>query len=258
METLGFVGLGNLGTPMAQNFQKAGYPMVVHDLREEATRPLLEEGARLGGSPAEVARLSDVTFTSLPGPKEVEEVAIGPKGVLEGIREGSVYVDLSTSRPALIRRMEPMFCQKGAHVLDAPVLSSPTRAATKDLAVMVGGDRQIFERIRPMLEAFSDNVIYAGSLGSGSVCKLVNNMMTFGVRQVIAEGLTLGLKAGLDLEVILDAGRRYAVESVRPALAGTVFRGQFEPPGFALALARKDSGLATELGPGVQRASADS
>ena len=121
METVGFIGLGNMGGGMSRNIQRAGYPMVVFDIREEMTRPLLEEGARLGSSPAEVAQASDITFTSLPGPRDVEAVAMGREGVLEGIRSGSIYVDLSSSRPTLIREIEPKFRGKGAHVLDAPV-----------------------------------------------------------------------------------------------------------------------------------------
>ena len=114
METVGFIGLGNMGSGMSRNIQRAGYPMVVYDIREEMTKPLLEGGARLASSPAEVAEQSDVTFTSLPGPKEVEAVATGPSGVLAGIKPGGIYVDLSTSRPTLIRQIEPMFRQKGA------------------------------------------------------------------------------------------------------------------------------------------------
>jgi 3-hydroxyisobutyrate dehydrogenase len=225
--------------------------MVVYDIREEATRPLLEGGARLAGSPAEVARLSDVTFTSLPGPKEVEEVAVGPQGVLAGIRAGGVYVDLSTSRPTLIRQMEPRFRQKGAHVLDAPVSGGKTGAATRNLAVMVGGEREIYERIKPILDAFGDKVFYAGSIGAGSVCKLVHNMIGHGVRQAIAEGLTLGVKAGVDAEALWECVRRGALgrmSALHEGVPRTLFRGQFEPASFALALARKDIGLATELG----------
>ena len=139
METIGFIGLGNMGGGMSANIQRAGYPMVVYDLREEVTRPLLEGGARLANSPSEVAHLSDVTFTSLPGPKEVEAVATGPEGILEGIRPGGVYVDLSSSRPTLIRQLEPVFRQKGVHVLDAPVSGGKSGAASGNLAVMVGG-----------------------------------------------------------------------------------------------------------------------
>jgi len=129
VKTIGFIGVGNLGAPMAKNIQNAGYPMVVYDVREGATKPLLEGGARLAADPEEVASLSDVTFTSVPGPLEVEEVTLGPHGVLSGIKDGGVYVDLSTSRPSLIQRIGEMFETKGATVLDAPVLTSPATAA---------------------------------------------------------------------------------------------------------------------------------
>ena len=251
METVGFIGLGNMGGGMSLNIQKAGYPMVVYDLREEAARPLLEGGARLAGSPAEVARLSDVTFTSLPGPREVEAVATGPEGVLEGIRPGTIYVDLSTSRPTLIRQIEPRFREKGAHVLDAPVSGGKSGAASRNLAVMVGGEQEIFDRIRPLLDAFGDKVFYAGSIGAGSVSKLVHNMIGHGVRQAIAEGLTLGVKAGVDAEALWECVRRGSLgrmNVLHEGIARTVFRGEFEPASFALSLARKDVGLATDLG----------
>jgi 3-hydroxyisobutyrate dehydrogenase-like beta-hydroxyacid dehydrogenase len=127
METVGFIGLGRMGSAMAGNIQKAGYPMVVHDVREAATMPLLQGGAELVSSPAEVGRRSEVIFTSLPRPEDVEAVATRPEGLLEGIREGSVYLDLSTCGPDLVRRLEPMFRQKGAHVMDAPVLAFPDK-----------------------------------------------------------------------------------------------------------------------------------
>ena len=250
METVGFIGIGNMGSGMAGNIQKAGYSMVVYDIREDATRALLEGGARLAGSPAEVARLSDVTFTSLPGPAEVEEVAIGHEGALEGIRQGGVYVDLSTSRPTLIRRIEPLFRGKGAHVLDAPVSGGKTGAATRNLAVMVGGEQEVFQRIKPILDAFGDKVFYAGSIGAGSVCKLVHNMIGHGVRQAIAEGMTLGVKAGVEPQALWECVRRGSLgrmNILHEGLAQTVFHGKFEPANFALALARKDIGLATEL-----------
>ena len=251
MDTIGFIGLGNMGSGMSRNIQKAGYPMVVHDIREEVTRPLLEGGATLAGSPAEVARLSDVTFTSLPGPNDVEQVTTGPEGILQGIKEGSVYVDLSTSRPTLIRQIEPMFREKGAHVLDAPVSGGKTGAATRNLAVMVGGEREIYERVKPVLDAFGDKVFYAGAIGAGTISKLAHNMMSLAVRQVIAEGLTLGVKAGVDPEALWECVRRGSLGrngALHEGVARTVFRGEFEPAGFALALARKDLSLATELG----------
>lgn len=250
MEKVGFIGLGNMGGGMSANIQRAGHPMVVFDLREEAAKPLLEGGARLANSPAEVAELSDVIFTSLPGPKEVEAVALGPQGILEGIRPGSIYVDLSSSRPSLIRQMEPTFRQKGIHILDAPVSGGKSGAASGDLAVMVGGEREIFDRIKPILDTFGDKVFYAGAIGAGSICKLVHNMIGHSVRQAIAEGLTLGVKAGVEPEALWESVRRGSLGRMRvlhEGLVRTMFRGEYEPASFALNLAFKDISLATEL-----------
>ncbi len=250
MERVGFIGLGNMGGGMSLNIQKAGYPMVVYDLREEVTRPLLEGGASLANSPSEVASLSDVTFTSLPGPKEVEAVVTGPGGVLEGIRPGSIYVDLSSSRPTLIRELEPIFRQKGAHVLDAPVSGGKSGAASGNLAVMVGGDREVYESIKPILDSFGDKVFYAGGIGAGSICKLVHNMIGHSVRQAIAEGLTLGVKAGVEPEAVWECMRRGSLGRMRvlhEGLVRSMFRGEYEPASFALNLAYKDISLATEL-----------
>ena len=247
MQTVGFIGLGNLGTPMAQNIQRAGFPMVVYDAREGATRALLEGGARLAMSPGEVADISDVILSSVPGPIEVEEIALGRVGILNGLSPGDVYVDLSTSRPSLIRRIGREFEQKGAHVLDAPVLASPATAANRQVIVMPSGDQDVCEQLLPVFESFADKVVYQGDLGMGSVCKLVNNMITLAVRQVAAEGLTLGMKAGLDLDALMEAGSRGILGSQREGLERTVFAGKFEPPSFRQALARKDIALANEL-----------
>ncbi|CAI8023313.1 2-hydroxy-3-oxopropionate reductase [Geodia barretti] len=204
-------------------------------MREEAALPLLDGGARLANSPAEVAAASDITFTSLPGPYEVEAVSLSSDGVLQGIRPGSVYIDLSSSRPTLIREIEPQFRARGAYVLDAPVSGGKTGAASGNLAVMVGGDREVF---------------YAGEIGAGSVAKLVHNMIGHSVRQAIAEGLTLGVKAGVDPEPLWECIRRGSLGRMRvlhEGLVRTMFRGEFEPASFALNLAYKDISLATEL-----------
>ena len=251
METIGFIGLGNMGSGMAGNIQKAGYELVIHDLREEVTKPFLEAGARLANSPADVAGRSDVVFTSLPAPKDVEDVAIGLEGILEGIKPGGIYLDLSTVRPTLIRELEPKFRAKGAHFLDAPVSGGKSGAASGNLAVMVGGDRAIFDQVKPILDSFGDKVFYAGAIGAGSVAKLVHNMIGHGVRQAIAEGLTLGVKAGVEAEPLWECVRRGAlgrISVLHEGLVRTQFRGEYEPASFALALARKDIGLATELG----------
>jgi 3-hydroxyisobutyrate dehydrogenase len=250
MKTIGFIGLGTMGGAMANNIRKAGYALVVHDVRADAVRRLTDAGARAGTSPADVARQADVTITSLPGPAEVEAVAVGADGVLAGIPRGAVWIDTSTSRPTLIRALEPRFREKGAHVLDAPVSGGKSGAETRNLAVMVGGDRAVFERVRPLLDAFGDKVFYAGAIGAGSVAKLVHNMIGHSVRQAVAEGLTLGVKAGVEAEPLWECMRRGALgrmHYLHDGLPRTVFRGQYAPPSFALALARKDIGLATEL-----------
>ncbi len=251
METVGFIGLGNMDAGMAGNIQKAGFQMLVYDIREEATRPFLEAGARLASSPADMAQRSDVILTSLPGPPEVEQVALGGEGILEGIRPGGVFIELSTSRPTLIREIDPRFRAKGAHVLDAPVSGGKSGAASRNLAVMVGGERDVYDRVKPILDAFGDKVFCAGEIGAGSVCKLVHNMIGHGIRQAIAEGLTLGVKAGVEPEALWECVRRGSVgrmSGLHEGLVRSVFRGSFDPPSFALALARKDVGLATELG----------
>jgi 3-hydroxyisobutyrate dehydrogenase len=249
MTTVGFIGLGNMGAAMATNIRKAGHALVVHDVRAEAARRLAEGGARVASSPAEVARQSDVTLTSLPGPPEVEAVATGAGGLLEGIAPGGVWIDTSTSRPTLIRSLEPRFRGKGAHVLDAPVSGGKSGAESRNLAVMVGGERAVFERVKPVLDAFGDKVFYAGAIGAGCVAKLVHNMIGHSVRQAVAEGLTLGVKAGVEAEALWECIRRGALgrmSYLHEAVPRTVFRGQY-PPTFSLALARKDIGLATEL-----------
>ena len=248
MDTIGFIGLGRLGSPIAQSIRKAGFPMVVYDLREGATGPLLKSEAQPAASPDEVAGLSDVILTCVPGPKEVEEVALGPHGVLNGIKEGSVYIDLSTSRPSLIQQIGRTFQEKGAHVLDAPVHTNPADAANRHVTVMPSGEREIYDGLRPLFESFADKIVYQGNLGMGSICKLVINMMVLAEMQVVAEGLTLGIKAGLELPALMEAGDRGLLGRHRKGLERTVFRGQFELPSFRQALARKDIGMATDLG----------
>ena len=247
MQKVGFIGLGNLGTPMAQNIQRAGFPMAVYDAREGATPALLEGGARLAASPGEVAAVSDVIMSSVPGPTEVEEIALGRDGILSGLSPGDVYVDLSTSRPSLIRQIGKVFEEKGAHVLDAPVLASPATATDREVIVMPSGDKDTYEQLLPVFESFADKIVYQGDLGMGSTCKLVNNMVTLAVRQVVAEGLTLGMKAGLDLDALMEAGSRGILGIQREGLERTVFLGKYDPPSFRQALARKDISLANEL-----------
>jgi 3-hydroxyisobutyrate dehydrogenase len=251
METVGFIGLGNMGSPVAGHIQRAGYPMVVYDLRAQATRPFVERGAVLAQSAAQLAAQSEVVITALPLPRDVEAVACGAGGIIEGIGRGSIYIDISTSPPSLLRGLQPRFGAKGAFLLDAPVASGQPGAARGIHEVMVGGQREVFERARPILSAFGDQVLYAGPLGAGSICKLVHQMINSTIAQAIGEGLTLGVKAGVAPETLWECVRRGMVGRMHVLhyqVPQTVFRGQFETDTFPLKLLRKDVGLATALG----------
>ncbi len=251
MLTVGFIGLGKMGGPVAGHIQKAGFPMVVCDLRDEAVAPFVQGGAQRGASPAEVASRVDVTFTAVPMPSDVEAVAIGKGGIIEGIRKDGVYVDISTSSPTLMQQLGPHFRAKEAWLLDAPVGAGQPPMVEGIHEVMVGGEQAIFERIRPVFEAYGDQVIYAGALGTGSICKLMHQLIGCGVAQAIAEGLTLGVKAGVDLTVLWEAVRRGLngrMHILHEQVPQAVFTGRYVPATFTLSLLRKDLGLATQLG----------
>jgi len=248
MQTVGFIGLGNMGGPVAGHIQRAGFAMIVFDLRAEAMRPFRERGATVVNSAAELARLSDIVITALPMPHDVEQVA---KQIAESIKPGAIYIDISTSPPSLIRRLEPLFAAKGAHVLDAPVASGQPGAARGVHEVMVGGAPEDFARAKPILCAFGDQVIHAGPLGSGSICKLVHQMINSTVAQAIAEGLTLGVKAGVETKTLWECVRRGMVgrmHVLHVQVPQTVFTNNYETDTFPLKLLRKDVGLATRLG----------
>lgn len=248
METVGFIGLGNMGGPVAGHIQRAGFPMIVYDLREDATRPFRERGALVVNSTANLAHGSDVIITALPMPHDVEKVA---NEILQGIKPGAIYIDISTSPPSLMRNLEPLFAAKGTHLLDAPVASGQPGAARGIHEVMVGGERAIFERAKPVLDAFGDQVIHAGPLGSGSICKLVHQMINSTVSQALAEGLTLGVKAGVDVKSLWECVRRGMVgrmHVLHAQVPQNVFRNDYATDTFPLKLLRKDVGLATALG----------
>src|SRR5512143_2886114 len=156
MKTIGFVGLGTIGGVVARNLQKAGYAMVLYDIAPDAARPLAELGARQAASAAEVARNCQVIFTSLPGPPEVEAVALGANGLLHSIREGSIYVDLSSSSADLIRRIAAQFAARGAAVMDAPLIVGRQGIANRSVQVLASGALDVYTETKPILDAFSD------------------------------------------------------------------------------------------------------
>ena len=247
---VGFIGLGTMGRHMASNLMKGGHQLVVNDVRREAAAPHLQAGATWADSPRAVAEASEVVFTSLPGPVEVEAVALGEQGLGTGLAAGKVYFDLSTNSPALVRRIHEAFKKKGIHMLDAPVSGGPRGAESRRLALWVGGDEDIFKRYKPVLDAIGDQPYYVGPIGAGSVAKLVHNCAGYVIQTALAEVFTMGVKAGVEPIALWKAVRQGAGGRRRTfdGLADQFLPGKFEPPSFALRLAHKDVTLATALG----------
>jgi len=246
---VGFIGLGTMGASMASNLQKGGHELVVNDVRREAAAPHLKAGAVWADTPCQVAEAAHVVFTSLPGPVEVEAVAIGPDGLIQGMRPGGALFDLSTNSPTLVRRLEALFKDKGFHLLDAPVSGGPKGAKSGKLALWVGGDRQVYDRYKPVLDAIGDQPYYVGPIGAGSVAKLVHNCAGYAMQTAFAEVFTMGVKAGVDPLTLWKAVRQGAGGRRRTfdGLADQFLPGTFDPPAFALKLAHKDVSLATAL-----------
>ncbi len=244
---IGFIGLGNMGGPMALNLIKAGHSLIVNDVRREAAAPHLQAGAKWADSPQAVARESELILTSLPGPREVEAVAAE---ILTGAVAGTIYADLSTGSPTVMRRLYAAFKAKGVHVLDAPVSGGAIGAQRGTLQVMVGGDEAIYNEVKDVLKAIGHAVGYMGAIGSGTIAKLVHNLISIAARSLVAEGFTLGVKAGVKPEALLEAIRGASFGQgliLKHMIPDVVFKGNFDTVRFALKLARKDIGLATEL-----------
>ena len=246
---VGFIGVGTMGRHMAANLMKSGFSLVVHDMRKEAASSHVKDGATWADTPKAVAEASDVVFTSLPGPIEVEAVALGEQGILAGMSAGKVYFDLSTNSPTVVRRIEGVFRGRGVHMLDAPVSGGPRGAQSGKLAIWVGGDEAIFGKSKAVLDGFSDQAYYVGAIGAGSVAKLVHNCAGYIAQTALAEVFTMGVKAGVDPLVIWKAVRQGAGGRRRTfdGLADQFLPGTFDPPSFALRLAHKDVTLATQL-----------
>jgi 3-hydroxyisobutyrate dehydrogenase len=244
---VGFIGLGTMGGSMALNIRKAGYELTVYDLRREAAKPHLEAGAKWAERPRAVATAADVIFTSLPGPREAE--AVGEE-LLDGMRPGAAWFDLSTNSPTVVRKIHARFAAKGLPMLDAPVSGGPHGAKSGKLALLVGGDRAVFDRFRPVLDAIGDQILYIGPIGAGSVAKLVHNCAGYMIQTALAEVFTLGVKAGVDPLELWAAVRQCSLGRIRTfdRLGRQFLQGSFDPPDFALQLAHKDVTLATELG----------
>lgn len=248
--TVGFIGLGTMGSSIAANLAQGGHELIVHDLDQTRAEALVAQGAVWAEGPAGVAAGADIVFTSLPGPAEVEAVALGAGGLIESGAEGLAYFDLSTNSPTVMRRIHQVGQSRGVDVFDAPVSGGPDGAASGRLAVWVGGDAAAFERWKPIISSFADAPHHVGPIGAGSVAKLVHNCSGYIVQTALAETFTMGVKAGVDPEGLWEAVRQGALgrRQTFDSLARNYLPGRFDPPDFALGLARKDVMLACEVG----------
>jgi 3-hydroxyisobutyrate dehydrogenase-like beta-hydroxyacid dehydrogenase len=243
---VGFIGIGLMGSSMALNVRAKGHELIVNDIRREASAPHVKAGAVWADSARKVAEASDVVLTSLPGPKEVEAVA---EELLQGMRKGTAWFDLSTNSPMVVRRLHGRFAAKGIAMLDAPVSGGPAGATSGQLALWVGGDRAEFDKYKAVLDAIGDQAAYIGPIGAGTVAKLVHNMAGYAIMATLAEVFTLGVKAGVEPLALWEAVRQGAFGRKRSfdRLAEQFLRGVYEPAAFALKLGHKDVTLATEL-----------
>lgn len=238
-----------MGSGIAFNLQKAGYELVVHDMRRESAQPFVAAGATWADSIAQLAHASDVVFTSLPGPKEMQELGLGENGLLSSMREGTAWFDFTTNSPTVVREVAQRFQARGISVLDAPVSGKPSGARSGKLAVYVGGESAVFERHKKILDAVGDKVLHVGPVGAGNTAKLVHNMVSLVTRIAIAEGMSLGVKAGMDPLDLWHAVRQGVIGRARTfdVIADQYLQDKYDPPGFALRLAYKDFTLALDL-----------
>ena len=177
---VGFIGVGNMGGPMCRNIiKRSNHQVTVFDLNAAAVKTCTDLGATAAKSIAEVTKGADVVMTSLPMPKDVEAVTLGDDGILANIGKGQTYIDLSTNAPSMVKKIGAAMAAKGIAMLDAPVSGGTTGAEAATIAIMVGGDKKVFDDALPVLQSFSANVIHMGELGTGTVAKLVNNMLSF-------------------------------------------------------------------------------
>lgn len=246
---VGFIGLGMMGKGMAANLQAAKYHLVVHDINRAAAAPFLEKGASWGDSPQSVAAQCDVIFTSLPKPADVEAVALGPNGLIEGMRPDSAFFDMSTNAVDVVRKLSAAFAEKNLYMLDAPVSGGPNGAETGKMAIWVGGDQQQFQRYKKVLDTMGDQARYIGPIGAGTIAKLVHNATSAVVSVALAEVMTLGIKAGVEPLELWEAVRQGATGRQRTFdRLGKFLSSKYDPADFALALLHKDVSLAIALG----------
>jgi 2-hydroxy-3-oxopropionate reductase len=237
-----------MGKPMAGNLLKAGHSLLVHDLNRAPVQEMTAAGAKDGGSCRGVAERSEVVITMLPDSPDVELAVLGPGGVLEGIRLGTILIDMSTISPQVSQRVAAEVEKKGAEMLDAPVSGGDVGAKQGTLSIMVGGKKEVFDRCLEVFQVMGKNIVHVGSIGAGGAVKLANQVIVAGTIQAVAEGLVLGAKSGVDPELMVKAvsgglARCGILENRAPRILDGIF-----DPGFMVRLHLKDLGLALNAG----------
>jgi 3-hydroxyisobutyrate dehydrogenase-like beta-hydroxyacid dehydrogenase len=244
---VGFIGIGNMGSLMARHILEAGYNLYVHDIRKEAAKPLLDKGATWLDTPKAMAQACEVILSSLPGPPEVEQVALGKNGLFSGWKKGDIYVDTSTNSPTTMRKVAEKARSIGVEVLDAPVSGGMPGAEAGTLTIMVGGSVTALEKVRSILLAIGKNIFHVGDSGCGDIAKLVNNTISISCTSINAEAFVLGVKAGIDASTLLEILKvSTGFNRAQEQYPRSVLKGDFEPR-FKLSLACKDLKLALGL-----------
>ncbi|MCP4559331.1 MAG: NAD(P)-dependent oxidoreductase [Bosea sp.] len=248
MTAVGFIGLGTMGTPMARNLVKAGHALTVYDLNAAAVAKLVEAGAAAAPSPAAVAGASEVVITMLPDAPDVEKAVLGPGGIGEGLRPGSLYIDMSTIDPQTTQTVGAALKAKGVDMLDSPVGKTVEHAIAGTSTLMIGGDAAVLERARPVLSAMGQDLIHCGGLGMGQAMKLTNNLLASVLITASSEALVCGAKAGLTLETMISVLKTTMAwnQQLAVAMHNRALKGDFEP-GFMVKLAHKDCCLALAM-----------
>ncbi|MCI0851973.1 MAG: NAD(P)-dependent oxidoreductase [Chloroflexi bacterium] len=246
---VGFVGVGKLGRPMAQRILRAGHDLLVFDTEASARSAFQGTTAEVATSLTELASECGIVCLCLPGPAEVEQVMSGRDGIGSTVRPGTLVVDHTTNSPTVVRQVGEQLRLRGAALIDAPVSGGIEGAAAGTLTALIGGEPEHVERARPLLEAFSTAIVHVGPLGAGTVAKLMNNLATFALDQVIGECLTIGARAGIEPDRLLEALQQSAIGkggNLHVRMPDTFMKGDFEPR-FTLAGAHKDVRLAVGL-----------
>lgn len=242
-----FIGIGNMGNPMAVNLIQAGYPLWVYDLDITKARNLIELGAKWASSVADGCAQADVIMSSLPGPAQVRTVMLGESGVLAHAKLGSTVIDTSTSAVDLVRDLVALGKKRGIDFLEAPVTNAVDMAALGRLSVFVGGDFTCFEKHKNIFEVIGEKIFHVGDAGNGATVKLLTNLLWFVSAAAIGEGLMLGAKAGIPLNTVWEAIKSSAGNSwVAEHDVPSIFAGHYDPS-FTLALCCKDLMLANEI-----------